>query len=50
LPVFVAQVLGQVMPERHDHVAMARTAYGSAAPRPFGASAPKTALLVDRKS
>jgi hypothetical protein len=42
LPVFVAQVLGQVMPERRDHAAMAHTAYGSAAPR--------KALLVDRKS
>jgi hypothetical protein len=42
LPVFVAQVLGQVMPERRDMAAMARTAYGSAAPR--------KALLVDRKS
>jgi hypothetical protein len=42
LPVFVAQVLGQVMPERRDSAAMARTAYGNAAPR--------KALLVDRKS
>jgi hypothetical protein len=42
LPVFVAQVLGQVMPERRDIAAMAHTAYGSAAPR--------KALLVDRKS
>jgi hypothetical protein len=42
LPVFVAQVLGQVMPERRDVAAMAHTAYGSAAPR--------KALLVDRKS
>lgn len=42
LPVFVAQVLGQIMPERRDVTAMAHTAYGSAAPR--------KALLVDRKS
>jgi hypothetical protein len=42
LPVFVAQLLGQVMPERRDNTAMAHTAYGSAAPR--------KALLVDRKS
>jgi hypothetical protein len=42
LPVFVAQLLGQVMPERRDTCAMAHTAYGSAAPR--------KALLVDRKS
>jgi len=42
LPVFVAQVLGQIMPERRDTAAMAHTAYGSAAPR--------KALLVDRKS
>src|ERR1700710_1751883 len=32
LPAFVAQVLGQVMPERRDDAAMAHTAYGSAAP------------------
>jgi hypothetical protein len=42
LPVFVAQVLGQFMPERREAAAMAHTAYGSAAPR--------KALLVDRKS
>jgi hypothetical protein len=42
LPVFVAQLLGQLMPERRDTAAMAHTAYGSAAPR--------KALLVDRKS
>jgi len=42
LPVFVAQLLGQVMPERRDSAAMAHTAYGSAAWR--------AALLVDRKS
>jgi len=41
LPIFVAQVLGQVMPERRTMVAV-ETAYGSAAPR--------QALLVDRKS
>ena len=42
LPVFVAQLLGQVMPERRDDAALAHTAYGSIAPR--------KALLVDRKS
>lgn len=42
LPVFVAQVLGQAMPERRDSTAMAHTAYGSAALR--------EGLLVDRKS
>jgi len=41
LPIFVAQVLGQVMPERRTMVAV-ETAYGTAAPR--------QALLVDRKS
>lgn len=41
LPIFVAQVLGQVMPERRTPVAV-ETAYGTAAPR--------QALLVDRKS
>lgn len=42
VPVFVAQLLGQVMPDRRDAAALAQTAYGSAAPR--------KALLVDRKS
>jgi hypothetical protein len=42
LPVFVAQLLGQVMPDRRDSAAMAHTAYGSIAPR--------KALLVDRRS
>jgi hypothetical protein len=41
LPTFVAQVMGQVMPERRESVS-AETAYGSAAPR--------KALLLDRKS
>lgn len=41
LPIFVAQVLGQAMPERRTGIAV-ETAYGSAAPR--------QALLVDRKS
>lgn len=45
VPAFVAQVLGQAMPEPHDRVSV-ETAYGKAAPRP----APKAALLVDRKS
>ncbi len=42
LPSFVAQVLGQFMPERRQNGAMAHTAYASAEPR--------RALLVDRKS
>ncbi|HEU0095997.1 MAG TPA: hypothetical protein VFQ52_06055 [Rhizomicrobium sp.] len=50
LPIFVAQVLGQVMPEHRDIAAMAHAAYDSAAPRTYGAGAPKTGLLVDRKS
>ena len=41
VPAFVAQVLGQVMPERRDTVTV-ETAYGKAAPR--------KALLLDRKS
>ena len=41
VPTFVAQVLGQVMPERRASVTV-ETAYGTAAPR--------QALLVDRKS
>ena len=40
-PTFVAQLMGQVMPERRTTVAV-QTAYGNAAPR--------QALLVDRKS
>ncbi len=40
-PAFVAQLLGQVMPERRVSVTV-ETAYGAAAPR--------KALLVDRKS
>ena len=42
LPTFVAQVMGQVMPERRDASVSVQTAYGSAAPR--------KALLLDRKS
>jgi hypothetical protein len=41
VPSFVAQLLGQVMPERRETVAV-ETAYGTAVPR--------QALLVDRKS
>ena len=41
VPAFVAQVLGQVMPERRETVTV-ETAYGKAAPR--------KALLLDRKS
>ena len=40
-PTFVAQLMGQVMPERRAMVAV-ETAYGKVAPR--------QALLVDRKS
>jgi hypothetical protein len=42
LPAFVAQVMGQVMPERRSTSVSVQTAYGSAAPR--------KALLLDRKS
>jgi hypothetical protein len=42
LPTFVAQVLGQVMPDRRETVAV-ETAYGRA-------GSPRTALLLDRKS
>ncbi len=41
VPSFVTQLLGQVMPERRETVAV-ETAYGIAVPR--------QALLVDRKS
>ncbi|HVW73471.1 MAG TPA: hypothetical protein VHC39_07515 [Rhizomicrobium sp.] len=41
-PAFVAQLLGQVMPERRTNVAI-ETAYGRAA-------SPRMALLLDRKS
>jgi hypothetical protein len=42
MPAFVAQMMGQVMPERRDTSVSVQTAYGSAAPR--------KALLFDRKS
>ena len=42
VPSFVAQVLGQAMPERRHADAMAHAAYAGAAPR--------KALLVDRRS
>jgi hypothetical protein len=42
LPTFVAQVLGQVMPERRESASV-ETAYGSV-------RAPRTALVFDRKS
>ncbi len=42
LPTFVTQLLGQVMPERRNRVAL-ETAYGTA---PLG----RQALLVDRRS
>jgi hypothetical protein len=42
MPAFVAQVMGQVMPERRGAGVSAQTAYGSAAPR--------KALLLDRRS
>jgi hypothetical protein len=42
LPAFVAQVLGQTMPDRHESVSV-ETAYGRA-------GSPRIALLLDRKS
>jgi hypothetical protein len=42
VPAFVAQLLGQAMPERRDN-AMVETAYGRAV-------SPRKALLLDRKS
>ena len=42
IPVFVAQLLGQVMPERREKT-MVETTYGRA-------GSPRMALLVDRKS
>jgi hypothetical protein len=42
VPAFVAQLLGQAMPERRDG-AMVETAYGRAV-------SPRKALLLDRKS
>ena len=42
VPAFVAQLLGQAMPERRDSV-MVETAYGRAI-------SPRMALLLDRKS
>jgi hypothetical protein len=42
LPTFVTQLLGQAMPERRESVSV-ETAYGRA-------GAPRTALLLDRKS
>ena len=41
LPTFVTQLLGQLMPERRESVSV--EAYGRA-------GAPRTALLLDRKS
>ncbi len=43
MPAFVAQLIGQTMPERRDAAAKVETAYGS-----LGAA--RMALLVDRKS
>jgi len=43
LPAFVAQLMGQAMPERRDTGAMVETAYGSL-------FHPRKALLLDRKS
>lgn len=43
LPAFVAQVLGQTMPDRRDATARVETAYGSLI-------YPRKALLLDRKS
>ncbi len=42
LPSFVAQVLGQAMPERRDHRVSVETAYGHCHPR--------QAQAIDRKS
>ena len=42
MPTFVAQVMGQAMPERRGTSVSVQAAYGSAAPR--------KALLLDRKS
>jgi hypothetical protein len=42
LPSFVAQLMGQVIPERREANVCVETAYGTAVPR--------QALLVDRKS
>jgi hypothetical protein len=41
MPAFVAQVMGQAMPERRGTAASAQTAYGSV---------PRKALLLDRRS
>ena len=43
LPAFVAQVMGQMMPERRDTHMSVETAYGSA-------RNPRLALVLDRKS
>jgi len=43
LPAFVAQVMGQTMPERRDTQISVETAYGSA-------RNPRLALVLDRKS
>ena len=43
LPAFVAQVIGQAMPERRDASATVETAYGSL-------FYPRKALLLDRRS
>jgi hypothetical protein len=43
LPAFVAQVMGQMMPERRDAQVSVETAYGSV-------HDPRMALVLDRKS
>ena len=43
MPAFVAQLIGQTLPERRDAAAKVETAYGT-----LGAA--RMALLVDRKS
>ena len=43
LPAFVAQVMGQMMPERREAQVSVETAYGSA-------RNPRLALVLDRKS
>jgi hypothetical protein len=43
LPTFVAQVIGQAIPDRRDHGVSLQTAYGSI-------DCPRKALVLDRRS
>jgi len=43
LPTFVAQVIGQAIPDRRDHAMSLQTAYGSI-------DCPRKALVLDRRS